>query len=156
MKTTQKEEQAIRELMSDVVSAFNRLDVEKLLAMHTDDIILMAPNMPIIHGKQMVRELFADFVRRGIALKLSFTLDEVEVSGGMAYVRGKVYKTTIENGGITDEDTGKFICLLKKQDDGRWLRTHVIVNSDSPVNVQYEKPMPARVLMGVRDRLWSN
>ncbi len=125
------DEIAIRELMSEVEDSFNTLELERLLALHTDDIILMEPNMKAIHGKEKVRELFAEFERNKIRMKLDLTIHELEIMSPRAFVRGTVEKITFENGSPV-EDKGKFLCLLKKQRDGRWLRTHVIVNSDMP------------------------
>ena len=127
------DETAIRELLDDLIVAFNKADLEKLLSFHTEDIILMEPNMPIIEGKKQVRELFAAFEMKGIEMKLGFDILELEVIQDRAFVRGQVMKTVLQNGGHSEKDTGKFICLLKKQEDGAWLRTHVIVNSDQPV-----------------------
>ena len=87
--------------------------------------------MLIIEGKEKVRALFAEFGRKKIIIKLELTIHELEITFGRAFVRGAVRKTTLENGS-PHEDMGKFVCLLKKQGDGRWLRTHVIVNSDMP------------------------
>jgi len=131
MTKTIKDEIAIRELMSEVEDSFNTLNLERLLSLHTDDIILMEPNMLIIEGKEKVRALFAEFGKKKIRIKLELTIHELEITFGRAFVRGAVRKTTLENGS-PHEDMGKFVCLLKKQGDGRWLRTHVIVNSDMP------------------------
>jgi uncharacterized protein (TIGR02246 family) len=125
------DEIAIRELMTEVEDSFNTLDLDRLLSLHTDDIILMEPHMLTIKGKEKIKELFADFERRSIRIKLELTIHELEVMLERAFVRGAVKKTTSENGSLVD-DIGKFVCLLKKQSDGRWLRTHVIVNSDMP------------------------
>ena len=54
-------------------------------------------------------------------MKLELTTHELEIRFGRAFVRGAVKKTTFENGSLL-EDMGKFICLLKKQGDGRWRR----------------------------------
>jgi uncharacterized protein (TIGR02246 family) len=123
---------AVRELMTEVEDSFNTLDLERLLSLHTEDIILMDPNMAAIQGKEKVRELFAEFERKKIRMKLELTIHELEIMSERAFVRGAVKKETSENGSFL-EDTGKFVCLLKKQADGRWLRTHVIVNSDKPL-----------------------
>jgi uncharacterized protein (TIGR02246 family) len=131
MTKTIKDEIAIRELMSEVEDSFNTLNLERLLSLHTDDIILMEPNMLIIEGKEKVRALFAEFGRKKIRIKLELTIHELEITFERAFVRGAVRKTTLGNGS-PHEDMGKFVCLLKKQGDGRWLRTHVIVNSDMP------------------------
>ena len=128
----QEDEIAIRNLLNDVITAFNEANLEKLLSYHTDDIILMEPNMPIIHGKNQVRELFEDFKKKKIKMQLGFDILELEVNEKRAFVRGQVRKTVLQNGAENGHDTGKFICLLRKQHDGTWLRTHVIVNSDQP------------------------
>jgi ketosteroid isomerase-like protein len=131
MTETKIDDVAVRSVMSEVEYSFNTLNLEKLLSLHTDDIILMEPNMPVIEGKEKVKELFAEFDRKKIRMKLELTIHELEITLERAFVRGSVKKTTFENGSLL-EDMGKFVCLLKKQGDGRWLRTHVIVNSDMP------------------------
>jgi hypothetical protein len=50
------------------------------------------------------------------------------------FVSGQVIKTTIQNNGGPVNETDKFISLSKKQKDGSWLRTHLIMNSDMPVS----------------------
>ena len=132
MKT---DETAIRDLLEHVVTAFNKSDLEELLSFHSDDIILMEPNMPVIKGKDQVRKLFASFRQKKIEMELDFDIVELEIAGDRAFVRGHVLKTVLQNGSITENDTGKFICLLKKRADGTWLRTHVIVNSDQPAKI---------------------
>ena len=65
-------------------------------------------------------------------LYLSYIMEELEVFGNRAFLRGQVIKTTIQDNNITEE-VGKFITLSQKQADGKWLRTHVIVNSDERI-----------------------
>lgn len=148
------DETAIRSLMDEVLACFNKADLEKLLSLHTDDIILMEPNMPLIKGKQQVRELFAALKAQKINMHLAFHIDELEVMGERAFVRGQVFKTVIQEDTISG-DIGKFICLLQKQPDGNWLRTHVIVNSDSPAEV---KPATTSktISWGMYDRVWRD
>jgi ketosteroid isomerase-like protein len=131
MTETRINEVAVRGVMNEVEYSFNTLNLEKLPSLHTDDIILMEPNTPLIEGKEKVKELFSEFDRKKIRMKLELTIHELEMTLQRAFVRGSVKKTTLENGSLF-EDIGKFVCLLKKQGDGRWLRTHVIVNSDLP------------------------
>ena len=128
------DEIAVRQLHDEVVTSFNTLDLEKLLSLHTENIILMEPNMPLVNGKQEVRKLFDKFQQEKIVLKLFYNVQEVEVFGERAFVRGQVLKTTIRDHGMPVHDIGKFITLSQKQNDGSWLRTHVIVNSDEPIN----------------------
>ena len=128
--TTYNDEAAVRQLHDEVIAALNALDLDKLLSLHTDNIILMEPDMPTITGKAEVMQLFKKFQEQKLVYKLSYTIDEVEVFGERAFVRGQVTKQITQNNQSPIRETGKFITLSKKQDDGRWLRTHVMVNND--------------------------
>jgi len=128
--TTYNDEAAVRQLHDEVIAALNALDLDKLLSLHTDNIILMEPDMPTITGRAEVMQLFKKFQEHKLVYKLSYTIDEVEVFGERAFVRGQVTKQITQNNQSPIRETGKFITLSKKQDDGRWLRTHVMVNND--------------------------
>ena len=74
--------------------------------------------------------------------------------GERAFIRGEVFKTTVQDNTITG-DMGKFICLLQKKADGSWLRTHVIVNSDTPAeNKSLHTPKP--ISLDMYKRLWRD
>jgi len=128
--TTYNDEAAVRQLHDEVITALNALDLDKLLSLHTDNIILMEPNMPTITGKAEVMQLFKKFQQQKLVYKLSYSIDELEVFGQRAFVRGQVVKQITQNDQSPVMETGKFITLSQKQDDGRWLRTHVMVNND--------------------------
>jgi len=128
--TTYNDEAAVRQLHDEVIAALNALDLDKLLSLHTDNIILMEPDMPTITGKAEVMQLFKKFQEQKLVYKLSYTINELEVFGERAFVRGQVTKQITQNNQSPIRETGKFITLSKKQDDGRWLRTHVMVNND--------------------------
>src|SRR4030095_12990654 len=94
------DEIAVRELMTEVEDSFNTLDLDRLLSLHTDDIILMEPNMVTIHGKEKGRELFAAFERDKIRMNIELTIHELEIMSERAFVRGAVKKETFENGSL--------------------------------------------------------
>jgi uncharacterized protein (TIGR02246 family) len=135
VNTTDKQDELdVRKLHEDVIASFNARDVERLLSLHTEDIILMEQNMPILMGKQEVSRLFNKLKNGTVDFDLSFHIREVEVIGRRAFVRGQVIKTTV-NDGRPVYVTGKFVSLSQKQEDGSWLRTHVIANTDAPLGV---------------------
>jgi uncharacterized protein (TIGR02246 family) len=145
--TSYQDKLAVLKLHDEVLESFNRLDVEKLLSLHSENIILMEPNMPAIKGKEEIRKLANEFKEQKIVLKLSYNIEEAEVFGNRAFVRGRVMKTTIQDNDRITHDAGKFITLSQKQDDCSWLRTHVIVNSDMPAAKQSSSlaPIPEEV-----------
>jgi uncharacterized protein (TIGR02246 family) len=155
MKTTTQDEQAVRKLHDNVLSALNELNTEKLLSLHTDNVVLMEPNMPAIIGKKQMAELFEKFKKQKVIFSLSFTIEEIEIFGDRALVRGQIIRTTFKNHWNRVEELLKFMTFSKKQTEGSWLRTHVMVNSEMPLE---EKPAAPRfnITMGFRDKLWKN
>ena len=155
MKTFNHDEIAVRKLHDEVLSALNDFDTEKLLSLHTDNIILMEPNMPTINGKEEMKKMLEKFKKQKLVFSLSYSIDEIEIIGDRAFLRGQIMKTTFKNHWNRVHEHGKFITFSKKQQDGNWLRTHVIVNSDMPME---EKPAIPRfnISMGFRDKLWKN
>jgi len=123
--------ETIQEILNDIVESFNNLELERLLSYHSDDIILMDQGMPLVQGKTKVREMFAAFKKKGVKIKLSYDIHEIELENKLAFVRGTVYRTiyATENA-AAQKDTHRFVCLFKKLDTG-WLRTHVMANSAS-------------------------
>src|SRR5215475_4919309 len=93
VQTKPDDEAMIRDLLDKIVIAFNNNDIETLLSMHSDDVILMDPGMPLIQGKKRIREMFAGFAKRDLHIQLAYDLHEVEADDRLAFVRGTVYKT---------------------------------------------------------------
>ncbi len=129
MTAIQNDKTAVLKLHEDVINYFNALDLDALLGLHAENIVLMEPGMPVIIGKTEVQKLFKKLREQNITFKLSYSIQEIEVFGTRAFVRGQVIKNITKNNEATCE-TGKFITLSQKQDNGRWLRTHVMVNND--------------------------
>ena len=131
------DEQAIRDMHEHIISAFNQYDLDKLLTWHTNDVVVMEANRPIISGINEVREVFTKafehIKQQGLLFNLSFKIHELEVWGERAFARGQVNKITKNDDGSIKEESGKYLCLFKKQADGTWLRSHVIANDDGPV-----------------------
>jgi uncharacterized protein (TIGR02246 family) len=135
IKDTNTDETGILNLHNDVVDAFNELDIDKLLSLHTDDVILMEPGMPAICGKQEMIKLLERLKNKASRLYLSYRIQELEVFGNRAFLRGQVIKTTVQNNNNKIIEVGNFVTLSQKQTDGKWLRTHVIVT-----NVEHIEP----------------
>jgi len=132
MNSLSFDEILIRTMHDDVVSSLNRHDVEKLLSLFTEDTILMEPHAPVIKGKTQIAQLLSRHKENKVALNLSYNIEELEIFGSRAFVRGRLVNTTFTDDLMPVHHIAKFISLSQKQDDGAWLRTHVMVNSDMP------------------------
>ena len=106
-------------------------DWAALIAMHAEDAVFMPPNMPLIQGREAIQAWW-----EASPPITAFNLTCVEIDGrsDLAYVRG-VYTLTMELEGAPEpiQDTGKFLDILQKQEDGSWLIAVDIFNSDLPL-----------------------
>ncbi len=100
------------------------------IAMHTEDAVVMPPNMPLIQGREAIQ---AWNEASPPITAFNLTCVEIDGRGGLAYVRG-VYTLTMEPEGVPEpiQVTGKFLDILQKQEDGSWLIAVDIFNSDLP------------------------
>jgi ketosteroid isomerase-like protein len=132
--STLGDEAAIISLLDEVVQCFSTGDIDRAISLHTDNVVLMESNMPLIEGKEAMRKFFSNFFKelknRKAVVELDFSIAEMEIILPRAFVRGHVVLTKTENGMAPVQTRGKFFCLFAKQADGRWLRSHIISNSD--------------------------
>lgn len=128
---------AIDSVRSAFQEAVRTGDAAAVLAVYADGAVEMPPNMPIRSGKSAIE---AGAAEEPQLTTFSLTPVETDGVGDLAYDRG-TYAASVMMEGMEEPvtDTGKYVVLLRKQDDGSWLMTAVIWNSDLPVPA--EPPM---------------
>lgn len=126
---TAEDEAAIESLHNVYTQLLLARDFDALEALYTENTVLMSSNMPALEGIQTVRAWWEGYPEI-TAMKL--TTLEVDGRGDLAYVRG-MYEMTFVVEGASVSDTGKFIEILRKQEDGSWLTAVDIFNSDLPL-----------------------
>ena len=126
----QADEMAIREVLDQIVSAFNTGDVESFLANFTDDAIFDPPNGPARSGKEANRSVYLA-VFENSTYDVSMELNELVIAGDWAFDR------TVFAGTVTNKATGESrdikngnIHIYKRQPDGSWKIAWDIWNSD--------------------------
>ncbi|HYQ73131.1 MAG TPA: DUF4440 domain-containing protein [Gammaproteobacteria bacterium] len=107
--------------------AFNRGDAAGCAAFFTDDVILLAPDQPMIRGNRAFQELYQSRMDDSSGGTHSNQLVEYGVEGDMAYQVG-TYAIT----GTDPSEEGKFVNILRRQPDGTWKVFVSIFNSDKP------------------------
>ncbi len=121
---------AIEEGSAAFVAASNANDWGGVAALYTEDAVLMPPNGPAVQGRADIEAFFAAFPPFS-----GFTLNPVEIDGrgDLAFVRG-TFSMTIEMEGMPAvQETGKYIEIRRKQEDGSWLLAVDTFNSDTPL-----------------------
>lgn len=119
--------QAIQAVSEQFMRHIESGNVDSLAALYTEDVVVMPPNQPAVHGRAAVREWQADFppVSEFIALN-----DEIQGVGDLAYVRGRyVLRLAIEGAPV---DSGKYLEIRRRQADGSWPIAVDIFNSSLP------------------------
>lgn len=125
------EEQAIRALANDYTTAFNARDVDRLVALHTPDAVVMISNNPLLTGSTEIRRSFSEFLSPGTTLSITPTRINV-VSPTVATDIG-TYTLSFDTpqGRITDR--GNYTTVWHKV-NGQWR-----IAIDAPVTTT---PMP--------------
>ena len=107
--------------------AFNRGDAAGCAAYFSEDVILMAPNQPMIRGKKAFEETYLSRIEQSTGGTHSNELVEFGVEGDLAYQIG-----TYAVEGANPPEQGKFLNILKRQADGTWKVAVSAFNSDGP------------------------
>ncbi|NIM49751.1 MAG: DUF4440 domain-containing protein [Gemmatimonadales bacterium] len=100
----------------------------------TEDAVRMPPNEPLHQGREVIEQWAAANWGPLTTTQFSQTALEIDGRGDLAYARGS-YSVTVEIPGVPEpaSDVGKFLAILRKQEDGGWLVSVAIFNSDLPL-----------------------
>jgi uncharacterized protein (TIGR02246 family) len=117
------DEQAIRALVATWLRATREGDVDAVLGLMAEDVVFLVGGQPPMVGKHMfeqsLRTVLADHV-----VDSHSEIDEVTVSGDMAYCRTRLSVTiTSKHGQLPIQRTGHTLSILRKGADGKWLLT---------------------------------
>ncbi len=126
---------AIRNLATSYAQAYVAKDVAAVAEVYADDAIEMPPDMPANVGKTAIRNSY-EGAFGAMADMGEFTLTPVETDGmdGLAYDRG-TWSWTGAMPGMTEAValTGKYVAIVRRQEDGAWLWAAMIWNGDRPL-----------------------
>jgi len=135
---TQKEDFdaiAVRTLIEEqnekYMTAYNSKDANAVTNLHTEDVIVLPPNVGMKKGKKEIQETIAAEVQGG-AQDLVLTTLDVYGSGDFAYEVGQYSLNVKQNGQITMQDTGNYIVIWNRQTNDSWLMKADIWNSNLP------------------------
>jgi uncharacterized protein (TIGR02246 family) len=112
------------------VETYNRNDWKALAAFFTPEAIMMPPNGATVIGRDAIAEWEGE---NETGFRIAFKLENIEVSGDLAYVHGRSCVFIPDEAGGYAVDPGKFLEVRRRQTDDRWLIEADIFNSDLPV-----------------------
>ncbi len=117
------DEEAIRQLIERWIAATRDGDVDAVLQLMAPDVIFLVGGQPPMQG----REAFEKNLRTVLtdnAIESVSKIDEIVVSGDMAYCRTSLSVTVISKHGKPPlQRTGHTLSILRKGADGKWKLT---------------------------------
>ena len=123
---------------------FKDKDTESLVGHYADDAFFAAPGVAGVEGSTPIRQIYANAsTDPAFDVQLSVTKVDVASSGDMAYARGKfTEKYTDKKTGKVMSDSGSYLTVYKKQDDGSWkaVEDFAAADPDSTKAVEPGKP----------------
>jgi uncharacterized protein (TIGR02246 family) len=132
-KPAEKEKQlieTIKNISAKRAKAFNEGDAASIASYFASDCFLMAPGGATKRTPKDVQAYYQSiFDSYHTALESGY--EEVKVDGNLAYGRGYAkVKLVSKKDSTTQFSTAKYLNILEKQPDGRWLTTHDIWNNN--------------------------
>ena len=119
-RDTAADSAAVHQAMDAYVTTALSNDVAAISAFWTDDAVFLNTGMPTIRGRISIDSLIQSMRAAMQVTGLEVQLDEVTVSGDAAYMIGTFHETLVPNEGPTQEVTGRFLQVWRRQSDGSW------------------------------------
>ena len=122
----------IKKVNQKYLEFYNSGNYEGVASLHTEDAVVMPPNVPARIGKDQIMSAIKEEVDMGFS-DLKFIENDIKIFGNLAYDEGS-YSLNVksEKGEVIDNDSGKYLVVWEKQNDGSWLMKKDIWNSDLP------------------------
>ena len=128
---TAADEAALKGITTEWLKAYNEGDVEKIVAMYTEDAVLMPPHAPVANGHAGIRAFLATdtAAAKTAGIKLVPGASTAGVVGDTGWESGS-YTATDASGATVD--SGSYMSVSKKS-NGKWLYIRDTYNSDRPL-----------------------
>jgi ketosteroid isomerase-like protein len=124
----------IKKVTNDAIAIANAAELDWAAytkIYYAPDAVIFSPNMPPVKGHEAIISNFNSFPP---VSNMKFEQIEVAGAGKLAYVWGTYSFDILPEGAESPvHDTGNYIEIWQKQDDGSWLIIRDIFNSDLPI-----------------------
>jgi len=114
----QVDEQAIRQLVDEWLTASEEGDLTAMLNLLAEDVLFMVPNK-----EPFGREVFAQNYEqmKGATLKAQSDIQEIKIIGDWAWMRNSLRVTFTSSDGHSTLHSGHVLTILRKNSSGNWL-----------------------------------
>ena len=121
----------IRQLVSDLVAAYNAKEIDKLAGLFSGNAIIMPPNRSTLRGQELVKGYFQGRLNDEGATDLVLDQLTLDGQGTLAYVL-TTYQLNLKPAGGTEERfRGKVVWIVRKL-GGQWRFEVQMMSGDIP------------------------
>lgn len=111
------DEQAIRDLVSGWMAASQAGDTARVLDLMTDDVVFLVPGQEPFGKAEFAA---ASSKAQGVKIEATAEIQEIEVSGDLAFARNKLEVTVTPPNGTPIRRSGPTLTMFRKGRDGKW------------------------------------
>ena len=120
---------AIKSSFSELVAVSEAGDAEAYAKYLTDDAMWLGPGMPGVFGKAAIQDFVSGFFADWLWSFPEWHTEEIIVSGDLAIHRYVgISVSTPKSGGEALREDRKYMDVMRKQLDGKWLLSRHIFN----------------------------
>src|SRR3954463_1046909 len=114
------DEQEIRNLIETWLRATRAGDVDTVLSLMTSDVVFLVPGQPPMQGREAFGEALREVLGKH-AIESTSDIDEIVVSGDLAYCRTRLEVTVISrHNNAPMRRSGHTLSILRREQDGQW------------------------------------
>ena len=113
----------------DFAAALNAKDAKAAAALYAEDAVLIPPGESVVRGREAIEEYWRGAIEEGGVRDVSVETMDALSSGSLGYETGSFVLTANGPDGEPVVDRGRYMELLRREPDGRWLSTHGIWNA---------------------------
>jgi len=113
----------------DFAAALNAKDAKAAAALYTEDAVLIPPGEALVRGREAIEQYWRGAIESGGVRDVSVETMDALSSGSLGYETGSFVLSANGPDGEAVVERGRYIELLRREPDGRWLSTHGIWNT---------------------------
>lgn len=110
----------VRRALESYVSAARANNVAGMQAVWTDDGVYANAGIPTLRGRASIDSLIQAFYSTMQVKELSVDVEELAVSGDVAYLWGTYSETLAVSADSTQVFRGRYLWVMRRQSDGLW------------------------------------
>lgn len=116
----------------DFVAALNAKDAAAAAACYAENAVLVPPGEPLVRGRSDIEAYWKGFLEASGARDVAVETIDAKSSGDLGWEIGSFSMTADGPDGAPVTHRGRFIELLERGPDGRWVSTAGIWNDSPP------------------------